>query len=867
MARQPGKPRLFDPCISVIREASGDLITEDQAEALIRGMTSRLLDSNGHQLDQIEKRLNEAGASEVDKLKLEKTIVKRNALLTIKAWRNIENFVSGFKTYGEGLDAFMNGSKKLIKSGRNSIHAQTMATRGKYIGQLLDGLEKTETLDIFVSNELDRETYTELWNIRNPDNKVNSSGSAKAAEMAKVIYGIQEELRLRENRAGGYIGEEMNYITRQTHDADKIRRAGGMGDSPGSKEASYIAWSESVKPLLDEERTFDGVPISDREEFLRKVHEGILTGIHGKFGRDLTDTNREFRNTGSLARKLSSTRVIHFKDPDSAYKYSQMFGRRTLNESIVHEVKVATHVISIMENFGPNPEMTFDRLIRYFNEQAVGREDDVAQKTSLDHPFLRDSFNTLLGKNDNPANMTLHRITQGLTAWTLLSKGGAIILSAIPDKAFFHMAASYQGINTSDILKAQFKAVIPKTAEELSQMRKMGVAIDGFLGEVASRFTNQSNTGGVMFKLQQNLFKINGLNWWNDSHKGAFARLMANHLGEHSHLNYQELPVDLQRLFNMYGIGRDEWALARTTAYTIEGERFFTPEQIPTLHRNNVENYMETRNIGKTPDNYKRILDELETKFRTLITDQVDDAVVTPGNREKTITNLGTRAGTWGGMAVRLLMIFKSFPITVFTRIIQREIHGRGNYTGVDALLKSGNFRLAQLLAMTTIGGYISMSIQDMLMGRAPRRLINDDGSWNGKVILESMVRGGGAGIYGDFLLTEYDRSYKSFTSVVAGPVFGQVNEIAALGTDISRYARGNDKAPELSTITRSAEKLITGNVPYINLFYIRPILDYSILWNLEEMVSPGSMRKMERSVEKNNHQDFFIRPTEVVSK
>jgi hypothetical protein len=54
-------------------------------------------------------------------------------------------------------------------------------------------------------------------------------------------------------------------------------------------------------------------------------------------------------------------------------------------------------------------------------------------------------------------------------------------------------------------------------------------------------------------------------------------------------------------------------------------------------------------------------------------------------------------------------------------------------------------------------------------------------------------------------------------------------------------------------------------NTPYLNLFYARPVLDYLILWNMQEAVSPGTLRRMERTVAREQDQQFWLRPSVAV--
>lgn len=837
------------PCIAIIREAGGELITDEQANELIEAIVERTRNTQNAQLVSTEEAVRQVTAQMIEENKLHGVIQKRNALLTIRAQRKMSEVAHRFKTLGEGMNAFINGSRKRIPGARLSVDSQLVALRNGYVGELLAQLEEADLVREFQTNELDHEVFQELWNFSNPSNQ-NPSGSPRAKAMARIIRELQHKMVARENRAGGFIHMRDDYVMTQTHDPVLIRKAGGMGFKEGSNEASYQVWREFILPLLNHETTFQG---ADIDKFLRGVHEGILTGVHGKSG---ISSMAEFQGTGSLAKKVSHKRVLHFKDADASYKYNQRFGAKNLRDGIMNDIRRAAHATALMENFGPNPEMSYNRMIRKLKEEARTLPNDVAQMKSLENEWLQGSFDQILGKYDMPSNPTVHTITRGLQTWATLSKLGAVTLSAIPDKAFFQMAGSFQGISNMRLLAEQFRLFAPRSKAETRQMHLMGAAIDGFLGSVASRFTSMDNTAGKMFSLQQKLFKLNGMNWWNDVHKGAFAQLEAAHLGTHAKFEMGQLPVELRNSLGLYGITPDEWNAIRGTMFTAEnGHRYVTPDQLRNIPEATIDDLITKTGGVVSENNRLRMRDNVETKLRAFIVDQVDDAVVTPGNRERLITNMNTQAGTIKGMAARLLMHFKSFPISVWERIFKRELLGHGEFSGIARLMNKGNFRIAQLIAMTTIGGYVSMTIKDALKGRTPRRIIDEDGTLSWRVLNDAMLRGGGLGIYGDFLFTEYDRSYRNFLNVATGPVIGQIPEVAATITDLRTG----------KPVMKSAEKLILGNTPYINLFYIRPALDYIILWNLQEMLSPGYARRMERNVEERNNQGFFIRPTEVV--
>ena len=841
------------PCIRVIREAAGNTITEKQAKELIDGITDRANKADNVRFANLEERIRAIGGDILNENDVARAIQRRNALLTVKSTRQIMQHAQKFSTLGEGLEAYMNGSRKVIPGARMSVDAQVVALRNKYIGKLVAELDRMDLIKQFRSGVMDEDIFTELWHIRDPDVS-NPTGNRDAMRIAQAIDSVHQEMIPRENRAGAFIRMMDNYVMRQTHDPIKIRRAGGMGFGRGSADASFKAWSEFILPLLDPEKTFGSA--TDRVRFLKGVHEGILSGTHGKSRAKMM---AEFKGTGALAKKVSQPRVLHFKDAQSAYKYNQVFGTKTLYDGVLSDIRKSSHVTALMENFGPNPDQTFSRTLRMLKEQARTMPDDFRQTKSLNREFIQSSYNGLKGELDIPNNPTLHGMTRALLAHSTLSRLGQVTISAIPDKAFFHSTMTYNGMRSLDVFLEQFKVFVPKTKADRVRLRMMGAAIDGFLGDVASRFTSVDNTSGRMFRLQQQLFKINGMNWWNDIHKGSAAKLMTAWLGENANLRFDALPQDLSKVLSLYDVTPQQWDAIRTTAYDFDGRKYVTPDQLSKIPDEVIDRLLVAEGDKATSTNRLRYRDRMESQLRAYITDQVDDAVVTPGNRERVISNWGTQAGTLRGDAVRLLMHFKSFPISVWERIVRREVYGHGSMSLRSWLMndRKGNFRLAQLLAMTTVGGYVSISIKDALKGRTPRRIVDEDGRPNLKVFQASFLRGGGAGIYGDFLFTEYDRSYRNALNVVSGPVIGQVPEVAAMVTDA---VHGKD-------ISRSAGKLALNNTPYINLFYIRPVLDYSILWNLQEMLDPGSLRRMERAVEERNHQGFFVSPSEVVNR
>lgn len=836
-------------CIRAVKGAvkDGELSNEKAEQLLAR--VQRIADirirKNG---GNIEKALRDIAGELKMEDKLMRAVDKRNRLLSIAADRRLQEFSSRFSDLGEGARAFLVGSSKTRKGARLSVDFQARALNGKYFGRLVAELEDAGVFSEFKKGEHAKDIYIEMGELNVEGGRPGRTGNDAAAKIAKIVEGVTSDMVAQQNRAGAYIKRNPGYVVRQLHDRDAIRRAGtGPGFGKESKEASFKVWSEFVAPLLDEEKTFEG---HDPKLFLRKVHEALYTGIHGaESGEADVDT---FSIHGSMAKKASGARVLHFKDAESAFNYNEMFGVKHFRDAVTSDIHFRSRSIALMENLGPNPEENFRRSVMSMQEKARERDDAAKQVDSLKDWRVDAALNAVTGRVDISSNPGLSRNLQTVRAVAQLSKMGSTVLSAFGDKAFLQAEMAYQGMDHLSTMAAQITGMLPRSEEGQRSLRLMGVAMEGLLGNVASRYSMHDTVHGWAHRAQRSFFDLNMLNWWTDANKATAGELMAAHLGEHSHMGFDALPPALQKVLNMYEIGTREWDLMRKSVWDHEGSKFVTADKLSTLADSDIDSLVVSRGLKPGEANRLRQRDRLEAQLRTYFADRIDIAVPTPGAAERVYTTMNQQAGSLPGEAIRLIMLFKSFPITVLNKIVGREVYGNG-YDSVGQWLlhdHKGKFNLAQLVAMTMVGGYISGAIRDALKGRTPKRLV-DDGQLNWHVINDAMMRGGGLGIMGDMLFTEYDRQYRSFTGIAAGPVIGQLDPLFALRSS---------KEP-----ARDAGKLLLDNTPYINLFYIRPVLDYFVLWNLQEMMSPGSLRRQERSVEQKNHQEHFILPSEHV--
>lgn len=847
---------MSDPCVGKIAGETG--ASEKDARELIARLDNWAkvrADANGISYDAALKDIQGQITRTNDNLG---KVMERNSLLTIRAKRIGKTFINQFDTIGEGARAFLVGSSKtknskgeLIRGGRKSIDAQQKVTHQQYFGKLVDQMEKADVFRDFRRGEHSLDIYKEMEQMK-PGGTPGITKNDKALKIARIIESTTSEMVDRQNRAGATIEKMPGYITRQTHDQQAIRRVGGPGNNTATKQQSYDAWSAFVKSRVDPDRTYKG---ANPDKFLRNVHEALYSGTHGPMQDEGTLQPLFFGQ--DIGRKVSQSRVLHFKDATAAWEYNNEYGIRNLKDQIFSDLHYRSKSISLMENLGPNAELTWAHMLRELQEESRTQDDAAKQADSLRTWSLDADFRNVTGKDDYPLNFTMGRILSSVRAAVMMAKmGAATITKSMADKAFLQSEMAWQGISNLKTLSAQFTGMAPRHGEDLSRLRQMGAALDGLMGTTAARYTQYNSSAGWTQRRQQQFFDLNFLNFWTDVHKSTAAELMSNNLGENSHLSFDKLDPDLQRVLRLYELDGSKWDAVRSSVQESEGNKYIAPDRLPDKNSPEIAKLTEEAGLKTTDANLTRTSQSLETSLRTYISDRADIAVPTPGADTKKWMTLKTQAGTPLGEAVRLLTMFKSFPVTVMQKVLARELYGNGA-NGVRQWLANdhkGKFNMVQLVAMLTAAGYMSNTMKDALGGKTPAPL-TVDGHPNGAVLEEAMMRGGAFGMMGDILLNEYDRSYKSALAELSGPVFSQVDPAAAM---YSQAKQGKFDGNE-------AGKLLLDNTPYINLFYIRPVLNYLVLWNLQEMSSPGSLERQEHHTETTKHQGYFLRPSQTV--
>jgi len=794
----------FQACLAAASNAAGRQLTDAEQDRIFTRAHHRTRFYQLQGMDPLSA-AQRAGGELGNELRQAAAIERRQHARNQIIRRQLDARVRPGQEYDSVLAVLSGVARGTDRDLANSVDATWHGLSNTFRGAMVANLRRAGLLDVLRTRDeaFERDLARELWRRRDP--ALPASGNAPAQQAAEILGQVQDALRNQLNDAGAWISELDHYITRQSHDQLRVR-----GD--GTPQA-YQAWRDFILPRLDPITFRDA---ADPEQFLRNVWNNLASGVHTT---STSETLAGFSGPGSVAKKVSQERVLHFASADAWFDYNQAFGRGNVFDAVLAQVEKGSRDVALMRHLGTNPgamlQGWIDRLATQLRDD--GRAADAGRLASSKFP---DQVLAILdGRAATPENPTLAQIGAGVRGLQQLARLGGVMLSALPDLSVNAAALRHNGVPLFHAYSQEMLGLLPRGRATREIADSLGVGIDGLLGHIAHRLGPDDGMTGRVARAADLFHRLNGLTWWTDRMKESAGLMLSSNLAEHAGQDFASLPGRMQATLRRYGIEDAEWtALRATPQRAADGRSYILPDA-----------------IGDP---------ELQRKVQAYLADQVREGMTEGSASSRAIATLGTQSGSWGGELVRTLMQFKSYAVTYMTRSMGREL----TRDGVDVQ------GVAHLLVATTALGYLAMTMKELAKGRAPRQ--PDDPATAVKLVAAAMVQGGGMGIYGDFLFGENNRFGGGFVASLAGPTAGTLEEAARF---LANRLRGEGHA------AAEAIRMGANHTPLINLFYTRLGIDYAVLWRLQEWANPGYLRRMEQRVKRENDQTFWLRPTEAV--
>ncbi|HGP0332068.1 TPA: hypothetical protein ACLE2I_001171 [Klebsiella quasipneumoniae] len=817
-------------CINAVQQAASRRLTQQE----IKNIEDRIY-RNMRQLARNDpaswramtdaERLRRAGQLAANELTNEAALKKRRVALTIAARQRLDAFI---KTY-QGKDGKLEALNRTIafhadgKSNFLSVESRGKATRDYALSQIQEAFEAVDPR-FFHLFEDEASVRDLVYEMRGQD-----TGNVRAKKGAKAWAGVTELLRQRFNDAGGDIGYLENWGIPQHHSMEKVGRV------------SQDKWISDVIGKMDRKYYIkdDGQLMSDAElkTFLGEAYNTIATGGLNK----LSDTG--MRISGARSNRGNASRQIHFKDADSYLEYQREYGDRSLWEVMVGHLEGISKDIALVETYGPNPDHVFRSILDEVTaEQATANPERTGRIKRLANS-TENLYNFIAGKTQPIANPHIARWSDNIRNWMVASRLGSALLASFSDLGTMYMSAKVANIPMNRLFMNQLEAMNPANRTELARARRAGLAMESLLGSV-NRWAMDNMGPSVSRWAATAVMRASGLTAWTDAHKRAYGVTMMGSLGEvvSRASDLRSLDDSDFRILKSKGITEQDfsvWKLAQQEDWGNGNTTMLTPESIMRIPDAAV------MHLGLP----ERVRFEAMRRLLAAVSEEVDMAVITPGAREQLLTGGGLQRGTWKGELTRSVFLFKSFPISVVLRHWTRAM-GMPSAGGRAAYI-------AAFLASTTMLGALSQQLNDLASGRNPREMTGKDA---GKFWLGALLKGGGLGLYGDFLLSDHTRYGGGALASMLGPVAGLVDDVVKLAQGIPLNAV--EGKPEQTG--GDLVKLGKGLIPGANLWYAKAALDHMIFNQLQEYFSPGYLRKMEQRSKKEFNQTYWWRPQDV---
>lgn len=763
-------------------------------------------------------------------LRAEAAEQRRQVLLTAAAKNKVGGYLQGFRTAKGEADIF-EATLNLFESfggGITGLRGRTEAIVGLAHSQL------TQTLQTF------RRTAISGRRLNRPmaddivrELKGEATGSAEAFTMARAIEDVFESLRQRFNAAGGAIQKLDGWGLPHSHDGAAVIKAG---------EAE---WRRFIKPLLDPARMKD--PLTGEALTPARLDQ-VLSGAYANIVSNGWATREPMMQRfggGKLASQRQEHRFLVFKDADSWLQYDRQFGTGDPIVSVFNHINGMARDIAALELLGPNPSAMVEWLKQVnaaeFGKHKAGRP-SLYREGNKAQEWAGGSAAYLTNRIDAVWQYARGRenLSPGVSAAfgsvrnTLTSAylGGAALTAAPTDPFIDALARHVAGLP----IWPAFTAILDVfRSAPREQAVRAGIVLDDFLHITRdeARFTTISTGAHEWSKwLADRTLTWSGLSPITQARKHVFALDWMAALADHKDMPFAEVPERLRQRLEAYGVSASDWQrLAK-----------FEP------HRPQPDSAGILR-----PSDIAREDVPLAEKLLGLIYGETERAVPSGTLRSRSLILNGRTRGSVSGELIESMLQFKSFGLS-FTSLqlqaLQDEL-ARGKWSGAA---------YASALAIgLTIGGAMAIQLGNITQGRDPQP-VNDP-----KFILAAIQRGGGFGLFGDFMFSDVNRHGGGFVETIAGPTLGLVGSIgkATIG-NLHELAQGKE-----THAGREATQLLRRNTPVASsLWPIRAAYNRVLLDQLQYLADPEahkSFAEQRRRYERETGATFWWQPGEAM--
>lgn len=437
-------------------------------------------------------------------------------------------------------------------SGIQSLDSKSRGIASIYRGELTNLWTNIKgAMGVFTDKDLVERIVRERFG--------QDTGDALAKQISDKMGNVFETMRERFNRSGGDIGKLDDWGLPQTHNLEKIAKAG--------KET----WVSQSLNLIDRNKYVkeDGTLYSDKEikDLLDYAYDTIASD-----GANKTEIGRQATGGGTskVTSRHSESRVLHFKDADAWLNYQAEFGGMPFVDLIEAHVNGLSKDIAMVENLGSNPKNAM-RILMDAAEKKDWEKGIDNEKTKKTRNRAQTMFDEYSGGNA-PQSQVLANLGLAYRSMNVAAMLGGTTISSIADQATIAKTAWVHGMAYRQIFGELIHQLNPLNKADREQARSLGLATEEMLGSIArwsdDGLTSVQGKSEVLARVSSNIanqvMRISGLNALTAASKTAFTKMLMDKYGRLTRdKSWADLDEVDRELLKGTGLSERAWEVMR----------------------------------------------------------------------------------------------------------------------------------------------------------------------------------------------------------------------------------------------------------------------------------------------------------------
>ncbi|MDA3358776.1 hypothetical protein MJ012_00930 [Acinetobacter baumannii] len=712
-------------------------------------------------------------------------------------------------------------------SGIQSIDSKARGIAAIYRGELVDFYTNIKGgLGIFTDQELVQKIVRERFG--------ENTGDALAKKISDKMGDVFETMRDRFNRNGGDIGKLDNWGLPQTHNLEKIAKAG--------KEA----WVNKAESLIDTRQYVheNGDYYSQQE--IRSLLEYTYDTLSSD-GANKIEVGRQATGSGTskVTNRHSESRVLHFKDAESWLEYQSEFGGMQFVDLVEAHINGLSKDIAMVENLGSNPKTALKILMDAAAKKDWEKGID-ENKTQSSRKRAQVMFDEFSGGN-TPQSQVLANLGIAYRSMNVASMLGGTTIASLADQATIAKTAHVHNLSYRKAFGGLIEQLNPANKADRELAHSLGLATEEMLGSIArwsddgltSTYGKSEKLARISSGVATQVMRVSFLNALTSASKVGFTKLLMEKYGRLSRSKaWNDLDVQDRELLSNTGLDERAWQV------------FQLAEPVVDRKGNQL---MSARSIYEIPDEKltafgdpKQVKDQVASQLQAHLLDEQGMAVIEAGLRERTWMTVGAK-GTITGEVFKGLMQFKSFSASFLMRQGSRTMAQEG-------LKGKAAYGVPLFVTMTLLGGLV-VQLRELLNGNDPQTIYDsNDPKKAGSFFMRSLVAGGGLPVLGDILVAGTDTSGRDANSFVSGPLGSDFTGLLGLTVgNLTQYNEGKD-----TNFGNEAFKFVKGKIPAQNLWYTKAAINRMVFDEMQDTIAPGYREKALRKAERQQDRERF---------